>query len=60
MSRTANFEIGINDHVGNITIYNLKHAKISLIEYTDIKNPKWNDSFEKLAEYLETEINWGL
>jgi hypothetical protein len=60
LSRTAHFEIGINDHRGNITIYNLEHAKISLIGYTDLNNPKWNDSFEMLAEYLENEISWGL
>ena len=60
MSRNENFEIGINDQRGNITIYNLEHAKISLIGYTDLNNPKWNDSFEKLAEYLENEMNWGL
>ena len=60
LSRNEHFEIGMNDQGGNITIYNLEHAKISLIGYTDLKNLKWNDSFEKLAEYLENEINWGL
>ena len=60
MSRTAHFEISIDDQGGNITIYNLEHAKISLIGYTDLTNLKWNDSFEKLVEYFENEVNWGL
>ena len=45
---------------GNITTFNLEHAKISLIGYTDLTHLKWNDSFEKLAEYLENETNWNL
>ena len=60
MSRTAHFEIGIDDQGGNIKIYNLEHAKISLIGYTDLNDLKWNDSYEKLAEYLENDVNWGL
>jgi hypothetical protein len=60
LSRTAQFQIGINDQGGNIKIYNLEHAKISLIGYTDLNNIEWNESFEKLAEYLENEVNWGL
>ncbi|MGB7968525.1 MAG: hypothetical protein WCF28_03000 [Methanobacterium sp.] len=60
MSSTEHFEIGIDDQRGNITIYSLEYAKISLIGYTDLANLKWNDSFEKLAEYLENEVNWGL
>ncbi len=60
LSSTEHFEIGLDDQEGNIAIYNLEHAKISLIGYTDLTDLKWNDSFEKLAEYLENEMNWGL
>ena len=59
MPRTAHFDLVIDDQGGNITIYSLEHAKISLIGYTDLTNLKWNDSFE-LAEYLENEMNWSL
>ena len=60
MSRTAHFDLGIDDQGENISILSLEHARISLIGYTDLNNLKWNDSFEKLAEYLENEANWSL
>lgn len=59
MSRTSSFKVNV-DNKRNITIYNLEHAKISLISYNDLKQIKWNDSFDKLAECLENESNWGL
>ncbi len=60
MSRTSSFKVSDEDKRRNITIYNLEHAKISLISYNDLKQIKWNDSFDKLAECLENESSWGL
>lgn len=60
MSRTSSFEESVDGKRRNITIHNLEHAKISLISYNDLKQIKWNDSFDKLAECLENESNWGL
>jgi hypothetical protein len=58
LSRTAHFEIGIDDQGRNFTIYNMENFKISLIGYSDFKDFKWNESFEKLAKCLKNEIFW--
>jgi len=38
LSRSAHFEIGIDDHGRNFTIYKLENAKISLIGYSDLRD----------------------
>ena len=58
MSRSTHFEIGIDDHGRNFTIYKLENAKISMIGYSDLKDVKWNEAFEKLAKCLKNEIYW--
>jgi len=58
LSRSAHFEIRIDDHGRNFTIYKLENAKISLIGYSDLRDIKWNESFEKLAKCLKNEIYW--
>jgi hypothetical protein len=36
----------------------LQNAGISLIEYNNLNEVMWNDSFDRLAEHLENEIKW--
>jgi len=60
LSNVARFEIANDDQRRNITIYNLKNAKISLIGYNDLNEVNWNESFDKLTKYIENEINWRM
>lgn len=60
MSKIVYFEI-CTDKVGMIIkTYELKNAEISIIEYDDLSDVGWNESFNRLAEYLEKEIKWGI
>ena len=46
----------MKDDVGSIVrTYHLQNAQISLIEYKDLNEVSWNESFNRLAEYLENE-----
>jgi hypothetical protein len=42
-----------------VKTYKLHNAGISLIEYNNLNELVWNDSFDRLAEHLENEIKWG-
>ena len=59
MSRNVCLEID-NNKIGMIVkTYKLQNAGISLIEYNNLNDIMWNDSFDRLAEHLENEIKWG-
>jgi hypothetical protein len=56
LSKIVHFEI-VNDNIGNIVkTVKLKNAKVSLINYTNLNVVDWNESFERLTDYLENEI----
>jgi len=45
------------DEIGRIVkTYELQNAGISIIEYNNLSEVGWNESFDRLAEYLEKEI----
>lgn len=59
MSRNVYLET-YNNKIGMIVkTCKLQNAGISLIEYNNLNEVMWNDSFDRLAEHLENEIKWG-
>jgi hypothetical protein len=59
LSRNLHFEITKNKIGKIVKTYKLHNAGISLIEYNNLNEVSWNDSFDRLAEHLENEIKWG-
>lgn len=53
------FEIATIDMGRIIKTNPLNNAKISLIAYNSLNEICWNVSFDRLAEYLESEIKWN-
>jgi hypothetical protein len=59
LSRNLHFEIVEHKNRMIVKTYKLHNAGISLIEYNNLNELVWNDSFDRLAEHLENEIKWG-
>ena len=58
MSRIVHFEIANNNQENDIKIVQLQNAGVSLINYGNLNIFRWNESFDRLADYLENELNW--
>ena len=59
MSRDVHIEIGTDDLGNVVKTVKLQHAGVSLINFGSLDEVCWNESFDRLADYLESEMNWS-
>ena len=59
MPRIVHFEIANNSQENDVKIVQLQNAGVSLINYGNLNIFSWNESFDRLADYLESEMNWS-
>ena len=59
MSRNVHIEIATDDLGNVVKTVKLQHAGVSLINFGSLDEVDWNESFDRLADYLESEMNWS-
>lgn len=59
MSRNVHIELATDDRGNVVKTVKLQHAGVSLINFGSLDEVDWNESFDRLADYLESEMNWS-
>lgn len=59
MSRNVYIELATDDRGNVVKTVKLQHAGVSLINFGSLDEVDWNESFDRLADYLESEMNWS-
>jgi len=59
LSRNVYIELATDDRGNVVKTVKLQHAGVSLINFGSLDEVDWNESFDRLADYLESEMNWS-